>query len=52
MRVSFLVVGIFGWNLSYFFASFSGIVAGMVIGDTAGNTAAAIAKGFATFQFF
>jgi len=30
-----LVVGMFGWDLSYFFASFSGIVAGMVIGFTA-----------------
>jgi K(+)-stimulated pyrophosphate-energized sodium pump len=30
-----LVVVMFGWNLSYFFASFSGIVAGMVIGFTA-----------------
>ncbi len=30
-----LVVFMFGWDLSYFFASFSGIVAGMVIGFTA-----------------
>ena len=30
-----LVVVMFGWDLSYFFASFSGIVAGMVIGFTA-----------------
>jgi K(+)-stimulated pyrophosphate-energized sodium pump len=30
-----LVVMMFGWDLSYFFASFSGIVAGMVIGFTA-----------------
>jgi K(+)-stimulated pyrophosphate-energized sodium pump len=30
-----LVLGMFGWDLSYFFASFSGIVAGMVIGFTA-----------------
>ncbi len=30
-----LVLVMFGWNLSYFFASFSGIVAGMVIGFTA-----------------
>jgi K(+)-stimulated pyrophosphate-energized sodium pump len=30
-----LVVLMFGWDLSYFFASFSGIVAGMVIGFTA-----------------
>jgi K(+)-stimulated pyrophosphate-energized sodium pump len=30
-----LVVGMFGWDLSYFFATFSGIVAGMVIGFTA-----------------
>jgi K(+)-stimulated pyrophosphate-energized sodium pump len=33
---SLLLVGfMFGWDLSYFFASFSGIVAGMVIGFTA-----------------
>ncbi|OGP72944.1 MAG: sodium-translocating pyrophosphatase [Deltaproteobacteria bacterium RBG_16_49_23] len=31
----FLVLAMFGWDLSYFFASFSGIVAGMVIGFTA-----------------
>jgi K(+)-stimulated pyrophosphate-energized sodium pump len=31
----FLVLVMFGWDLSYFFASFSGIVAGMVIGFTA-----------------
>ena len=30
-----LVVMMFGWDLSYFFASFSGIVTGMVIGFTA-----------------
>lgn len=30
-----LVLVMFGWDLSYFFASFSGIVAGMVIGFTA-----------------
>ena len=30
-----LVIAMFGWDLSYFFASFSGIVAGMVIGFTA-----------------
>jgi len=30
-----LVVVMFGWDLSYFFASFSGIMAGMVIGFTA-----------------
>ena len=30
-----LVVIMFGWDLSYFYASFSGIVAGMVIGFTA-----------------
>jgi K(+)-stimulated pyrophosphate-energized sodium pump len=30
-----LVVLMFGWDLAYFFASFSGIVAGMVIGFTA-----------------
>jgi K(+)-stimulated pyrophosphate-energized sodium pump len=31
----FLVYAMFGWDLSYFFASFSGIVSGMVIGFTA-----------------
>lgn len=31
----FLVLAMFGWDLSYFYASFSGIVAGMVIGFTA-----------------
>jgi K(+)-stimulated pyrophosphate-energized sodium pump len=31
----FLVLVMFGWDLSYFFASFSGIVSGMVIGFTA-----------------
>jgi K(+)-stimulated pyrophosphate-energized sodium pump len=30
-----LVLVMFGWDLSYFFASFSGIVAGMMIGFTA-----------------
>ena len=30
-----LVIAMFGWDLSYFFASFSGIAAGMVIGFTA-----------------